>query len=191
MGRLTPCIFKALMSAKWSQFKREISAPLSGLLAVASSSPHLRPQSVRAHIQSAITTAVVPCPRTIHVRHLSANMSVSSQRPDRDLSVATSGRCASRGRGLTEPWPSNSLELRAGSVEGFLRSKPRNVPRNIQPLVAPQSPHQPCPRTVRGLVLSAVAVHPRTVHSCGHCIRMRKTRACLAPRLYGSLAPSR
>jgi hypothetical protein len=47
-GRLTPWIFKVLMSAKSSRFKREISAPLSGLLAVAS--PHPRPQSVRGRI---------------------------------------------------------------------------------------------------------------------------------------------
>src|SRR2546425_4965890 len=109
VGRLTPWNFKALMSAKKSRFKREIPAPLSGLLAL--SSPHPRPQSVRVRSQSATTTAVCPWPRTIHVRDLSANMSVSSQRTDRDrdLSVAVSGRCASRGRELTGPRPSNSL----------------------------------------------------------------------------------
>ena len=42
-----------------------IYPPLSALLAVALSSPHPRPQSVRARIQSVTTTAVGPCPRTI------------------------------------------------------------------------------------------------------------------------------
>ena len=50
IGRLTPWIFKVLMSAKWSRFKREISAPLSGLLAVTAASPQPRPWSVRARI---------------------------------------------------------------------------------------------------------------------------------------------
>jgi len=78
MGRLTPCLFKVLLSAKGSRPKHEISAPLSGLLAVALSSPHPRPWSVRARSQSATTTAVCPCPRLIHVRDLSANMSAFS-----------------------------------------------------------------------------------------------------------------
>jgi len=42
-GRLTPWIFKVLLSAKESRNKREISASLSGQLAVALSSPHPRP----------------------------------------------------------------------------------------------------------------------------------------------------
>jgi len=50
IGRLTPCIFKVLMSAKESRVKREISAPLFRLLAMAVASPHPRPQSVRTRI---------------------------------------------------------------------------------------------------------------------------------------------
>ena len=49
-GRLTPWVFKVLMCAKWSRFKREIFAPLSGLLAVTAASPQPRPWSVRARI---------------------------------------------------------------------------------------------------------------------------------------------
>jgi len=106
------------MSANWSWFKCEISAPLSGILAL--SSPHLRPRSVRVRSQSATTTAVCPCPGTIHVRDLAANMSVSSQRTDRDrdLSVAMSGRCASRGRELTAPVSrANTLEASRATAE--------------------------------------------------------------------------
>jgi len=105
-GRLTPWIFKVLLSAKWSQFKREISAPLSGLLAVALSSPHPQTRSVRDRSQSATTTAVCPCPRTIHVHDLSVNISVSTHCPQsrsvhrRELSTSAHS-----------PWP------RTGRVE--------------------------------------------------------------------------
>src|SRR5438445_11572523 len=81
VGRHTPCILKALMSANGSRFKLEISGPLSGLLAL--SSPHPRTRSIRVRSQSATTTAVCPWPRTIHVRDLAANMSVASYRTDR------------------------------------------------------------------------------------------------------------
>src|SRR3989442_12028003 len=100
VGRHTPCILKVLMSANGSRLKLEISAPLSGLLAL--SSPHPRPRSVRVHSQSATTTAVCPWPCTVQIHDLAANMSVSSSRTDRDrdLSVAMSGRCASRDPGF-------------------------------------------------------------------------------------------
>jgi hypothetical protein len=96
MGRLTPCIFKVLKSAKESRIKREMSTPLSGLLAVAVSNPHPRPQSVRARNQSATTTAVCPCPRPVgeNIQVQSAAVDVVSPCPhplrDRDRSLSVS-----------------------------------------------------------------------------------------------------
>jgi len=60
MGRLTPCIFKVLLSAKESRIEREISAPLSGLLAVVVASPHPRPRPVRDHDRSLSVSAHNP-----------------------------------------------------------------------------------------------------------------------------------
>ena len=53
-GRLTPCIFKVLLSAKESRFKRGISAPLSGLPAMVLSRPHPRPQAVHEHARATV-----------------------------------------------------------------------------------------------------------------------------------------
>ena len=83
---------------------RKQSALLSGLLAVALSSPHPRSWSVRALIQSATTTAVCPRPHTVHVHDLSANSTRPRPRPVRELAETT-----------TCPWP--------WPVPGFDQSK--------------------------------------------------------------------
>jgi len=80
-GRLTPWIFKVRLSAKWSRFKREMSAPLSGLLAVAVSSPRSRPQSVQARILT--VTMSGPCPHPVRDRDRSLSVAAHSPLPRR------------------------------------------------------------------------------------------------------------
>ncbi len=87
-GRLTPCMFKVLMSANSSRFDSKNPRPLSGLLAVSMSSPHLHPWSVHARVQSVTMPAVCPCPRPVrengHVQSASASVVSPCPHPVRD-----------------------------------------------------------------------------------------------------------
>src|SRR5207302_3846469 len=110
VGRLTPCFNKVPMSAKDSRFKREISAPLSGLLAcpvrirvrdqsVSAASPRPRPPFVRgrAHSKSTTWPRTCPCP----VSELTAT-AIYPWPCQGDVQVVA--------QDLTGPRPGNSLE---------------------------------------------------------------------------------
>ena len=133
-GRLTPCIFKVLLSAKSSRFKREISAPLSGLWpwpcpvrirvrsqSVSASSPRPRPQFVRVRAQFTFVTCPHTCPC-----------------PVRDLTVAAIYPCPcpvhdrAQSESLASPCPVRSRSQSASVLQpGKIQVCPRRCPPGV------------------------------------------------------------
>jgi len=110
------------MSAKDSRFKREISAPLSGLLAcpvrirvrdqsVSAASPRPRPQFVRGRAPSTFATWPQTCPCPVHIRVRGQSMSSPSPWTDhgRNLSLIVSSPNAwpvrAKAKSANQPWP--------------------------------------------------------------------------------------